>query len=141
MADRLSKARRSENMRQIRSKNTKPELLIRRLLSRMGYRFRLHRADLPGKPDLVFPARKKIIDVRGCFWHRHPGCLDSHIPKSRLDYWRPKLRRNVQRDGKNQKALRALGWKSFVVWECEATDRNLITLRRALARFLGKSKS
>ncbi|MGO9518831.1 MAG: very short patch repair endonuclease [Candidatus Korobacteraceae bacterium] len=137
MVDLLSRARRSQNMRQIRSKDTKPEMAVRRLLHAMGYRFRLHRSTLPGKPDLVFPRRKKIVDVRGCFWHRHVGCVDSHIPKSRAGYWGPKLRRNVQRDKRNLKCLRELGWRVFVIWECEVTQSNIAKLRSRLGHFLG----
>lgn len=132
----MSRARRSKNMRQIRSKDTKPEMAVRRLLREMGYRFRLHRVTLPGKPDLVFPSRRKIVDVRGCFWHRHNGCVDSHIPKSRAGYWGPKLRRNVRRDRRNLKRLRDLGWKVLVVWECEVTQSNIAKLRSKLRHFL-----
>jgi DNA mismatch endonuclease, patch repair protein len=100
----------------------------------MGYRYRLHVTKLPGKPDLVFPRLRRIIDVRGCFWHRHPGCIDSHIPKSRTFYWRPKLRRNQRRDKENTRKLRKLGWRVLVVWECEV--RNASKLSRRIARFL-----
>lgn len=102
----------------------------------MGYRYRLHVADLPGKPDLVFSRFKKIIEVRGCFWHQHKGCIDSHIPKSRTDYWVPKLRRNIQRDRKNSKNLYALGWDVLVLWECELND--LETLHERVRTFLAQ---
>ncbi len=105
-------------MRRIRSKGMKPELIVRRLVHGMGYRYVLHSPKLPGKPDLVFPKHKKIIEVRGCFWHQHRGCVDSHIPKSRTEYWIPKLDRNKQRDATNLRRLRALGWEVLVVWEC-----------------------
>lgn len=137
VVDLLSTARRSQNMRQIRSKNTKPEMVVRRLLHKLGYRFRLHMATLPGKPDLVFPGRKRVVDVRGCFWHRHVGCVDCHIPKSRVAYWGPKLRKNVRRDVRNSKRLRELGWKAFVVWECQVSQRKLSKLQNRLERFLG----
>jgi DNA mismatch endonuclease, patch repair protein len=125
---------RSETMAAIRSKDTKPEMLVRRLLHKSGYRFRLHRSDLPGKPDIVLPSRKKVIFVHGCFWHQH-DCAFSHVPKSNLLYWAPKLQRNQVRDREHIKALRAAGWKSLVLWECELdkSDR----LFRRLSKFLG----
>jgi DNA mismatch endonuclease, patch repair protein len=109
---------RSANMRAIRSKGMRPELEVRHLVHKLGYRFRLHRTDLPGTPDLVFPSRRKVIFVHGCFWHAH-GCKYSHVPKSNTDYWKPKLRRNHARDAKNLKALGARGWRALVIWECE----------------------
>src|ERR1035441_1852356 len=96
-------------MRRIRSRDTSPEMAVRRLVHSMGFRFRLHISELPGKPDLVFPRLSRIIEVRGCFWHQHPGCSDSHIPKSRISYWKPKLRRNQERDEENLRKLRKLG--------------------------------
>lgn len=134
MTDRLTPERRSENMRRIRAANTSPEMLVRRIVHGMGFRYRLHVADLPGKPDLVFPRLKKIIEVRGCFWHQHGRCVDSHIPRSRRDYWLPKLERNKNRDGKNIRKLRTLGYRILVVWECETKDEK--PLRRKLERFL-----
>lgn len=125
---------RSANMRAIRSKDMLPELTVRSLAHKLGYRFRLHRKDLPGKPDLVFAARRKVIFVHGCFWHSH-NCKAAHIPKSNLDYWVPKLERNQLRDGKNLEALRADGWQSLVIWECETRDEG--AMRKRLARFLG----
>ena len=122
-------------MRRIKSKGMKPELTVRRLVHSKGYRFRLHVSDLPGKPDLVFPKLKKVIDVRGCFWHQHGKCVDSHIPKSRVEYWRPKLQRNRRRDKKNNQQLQAVGWKVLVVWECEVP--NVARLSRMLSKFLG----
>ncbi len=109
-------------------------MLVRRIVHGMGFRYRLHVADLPGKPDLVFPRLKKIIEVRGCFWHQHGRCVDSHIPRSRRDYWLPKLERNKNRDGKNIRKLRTLGYRILVVWECETKDEK--PLRRKLERFL-----
>jgi DNA mismatch endonuclease (patch repair protein) len=111
-------------------------MMVRRLVHGMGFRYRLHVAELPGKPDLVFARLKRIIDVRGCFWHQHPGCIDSHIPKTRRSYWRPKLRRNQQRDEENACKLRELGWRVLVVWECELKDGG--KLERRLNRFLGR---
>jgi DNA mismatch endonuclease (patch repair protein) len=123
-------------MRRIKSKGMKPELIVRSLVHGMGYRYRLHLQDLPGKPDLVFRSRKKIIEVRGCFWHQHRGCSEAHLPKSRTDYWLPKLARNKQRDKENCKRLLKLGWRVFVVWECEIenTKRLSTTLRKFLGR-------
>ena len=108
-------------MANIRSKGMKPELIVRRLTHSMGYRYRLHRKDLPGKPDLVFPARRKVIFVHGCFWHQHgdPVCKIARRPKSNLDYWLPKLQRNVERDAEHHDRLSALGWQVLVIWECE----------------------
>ncbi|MGA3136025.1 MAG: DNA mismatch endonuclease Vsr [Terracidiphilus sp.] len=122
--DSISPKRRSENMRRIRSKGMAPELFVRRLVHSMGYRYRLHSPKLPGKPDLVFPARKKIIEVRGCFWHQHRGCVDSHIPKSRIEYWVPKLQRNKQRDSENLRKLRKLGWDVLLIWECNVRKQD-----------------
>ncbi len=136
--DRLTRQSRSENMRRIRSKGTKPELIVRQLAHKLGYRFRLHRTDLPGKPDLVFPRRRKIIMVHGCFWHGHddPACVDGQRkPKSNLDYWLPKLARNKARDAANLAALQALGWQLRIVWECEVRDA--AALRHRLTAFLG----
>jgi DNA mismatch endonuclease (patch repair protein) len=112
---------RSENMRRIRSKGMRPELAVRSLVHRMGYRYRLHRKDLPGKPDMVFASRRKVIFVHGCFWHSH-GCKLSHAPKSNLTYWKPKLERNRQRDKKVLAAIKAMGWDALVTWECETRD-------------------
>jgi DNA mismatch endonuclease (patch repair protein) len=136
MVDTISARRRSENMRRIRSKGTKPEMGVRRLVHMLGYRFRLHSTKLPGKPDLVFSSLRKTIEVRGCFWHQHKGCIDSHIPKSQVDYWRPKLRRNVRRDERNLKELRALGWRVLVIWECEVKTSKSQRLGARLNRFL-----
>lgn len=120
----------------IRSRDTTPELVVRRMVHSMGYRYRLHVSSLPGKPDLVFPRLRRIIDVRGCFWHQHEGCIDSHIPKTRQGYWRPKLMGNCQRDAVNGRRLKELGWRVCVVWECEVCQRK--RLARRLARFLGR---
>src|SRR3984957_2727649 len=113
---------RSENMRRIRSKGIRPELAVRSLAHNMGYRFRLHKKDLPGKPDLVFVSRRRVIFVHGCFWHSHKGCKVAHVPKSNVGYWRPKLERNQIRDRKNMEALRSAGWHTLVIWECEIKD-------------------
>ncbi len=110
-------------MSRIRSENTKPEHIVRSLLHRMGYRFRLHRADLPGRPDIVMPKYKTVIFVHGCFWHQHKGCREGIIPKTKRRYWGSKLRRNVLRDKEHVLALRKMGWRVVVVWECEAEKK------------------
>ena len=138
MADTLTPERRAENMRRIKSKNTKPEMVVRSLVHRLGYRYRLHRLDLPGKPDLVFSPRRKIIFVHGCFWHGHedPDCADGRRqPKSNLDYWLPKLARNKERDHVQAAEIETLGWAVMIVWECETRDRPRLTAR--LREFLG----
>lgn len=122
-------------MRSIRSRDTAPEMIVRRLVHRLGYRYRLHVAALPGKPDLVFPRLRRIIDVRGCFWHQHAGCVDSHIPKTKREYWAPKLQRNQERDKETGRQLRRLGWRVCVIWECETVDATKLSKR--LARLLG----
>ena len=139
MTDSISKPRRSANMAAIRSANTKPELTVRRLVHSLGYRYRLHSKDLPGKPDLVFGPRRKVIFVHGCFWHLHPkkNCLDARYPKSNTAYWTPKLARNTVRDAANVRSLRALGWQALVVWDCETKDAKRLTLK--LQRFLGEA--
>jgi DNA mismatch endonuclease (patch repair protein) len=134
--DSVSPSRRSQIMSRIRSSDTRPEMQIRRLLHGLGYRYVLHRRDLPGVPDLVFPSRRKIIFIQGCFWHQHRGCIDGRIPKSRVSYWRPKLQRNVERDRLNVSRLRRAGWKVMLVWECKAVKTETVCNR--LTRFLGK---
>ncbi|MEO1242496.1 MAG: DNA mismatch endonuclease Vsr [Pseudomonadota bacterium] len=128
MTDKISKQRRSENMRRITSKNTSPEIIVRKLVHSIGYRFRLHKKDLPGKPDLVLAKYRIAIFVHGCFWHQHGDktCKIARIPKSRPEYWIPKLARNVERDEIHREALIALGWQPHVVWECETQDQNLL---------------
>lgn len=123
-------------MAAIKSKGTKPEMRVRRLLHALGYRFRLHRADLPGKPDVVFSSRRSVIEVRGCFWHQHPdpSCASAHRPKSNSGYWGPKLERNQARDEANLRALEALGWRVLVLWDCELQDPSL---EQRLQDFLG----
>lgn len=121
-------------MSRIRSKDTKPELTVRRLVHSLGYRYRLHVADLPGKPDLVFPSRRCVIFVHGCFWHRHKGCQRCRLPKSRLDFWKPKLEANKRRDVTNKRGLTQLGWRYLVVWECQVKDDNLTN---KIVEFLG----
>jgi DNA mismatch endonuclease, patch repair protein len=127
--DRLSPEQRSAHMQLIRKVDTKPELVVRRLAHHLGYRFRLHRRDLPGTPDLVFPRLGKVILVHGCFWHQHPGCRFARTPKSRLDYWLPKLRRNQERDTQATKSLACLGWAVLVLWECEVLMAETVAVR------------
>jgi DNA mismatch endonuclease (patch repair protein) len=122
-------------MRAIRSKDMAPEVAVRKLVHRLGYRFRLHRKDLPGKPDLVFPSRRKVIFVHGCFWHCH-NCGEAHIPKSNRAYWGPKLERNRLRDAKHIEALAIAGWQSLVVWECETSEEE--ALKRRIVEFLNR---
>lgn len=121
-------------MQSVKQKNTKPELVIRQVLHRLGYRFRLHRKDLPGRPDIVLPRHRKAIFVHGCFWHWH-GCPKGQLPKSRLDYWLPKLEGNVNRDRTKMEQLELLGWSVLVVWQCETRD--LDELAKRLEAFVG----
>lgn len=136
MADIFTPEKRSECMRAIRSTNTKPERLVRSLVHALGFRFRIHRDDLPGKPDVVLPRLKKIIFVHGCFWHGHQQCRVAHTPKSNTSYWTPKLERTVRRDARNQRQLRRLGWSVMVLWECQLKDVGRVASR--LERFLNK---
>lgn len=135
--DTITPERRSENMRRIRSKGMRPEMTVRSAVHRMGYRYRLHTGSLPGKPDLVFRSRRKVIFVHGCFWHQHSRkrCGIARQPKSNRAYWRPKLRRNAERDARHRAELKALGWKVLVIWECQLDD--LVLLRRRVRDFLG----
>jgi len=136
MTDRLSPQARSRNMQAIKASGMKPELIVRRVTHALGYRFRLHRHDLPGRPDLVFPSRHKIIQVYGCFWHQHLNCPRSNVPKSRIEYWLPKLTRNADRDRRTRAALKAQGWKVLVIWECQTRDA--AKLKRRIGAFLGE---
>ncbi|MEO5357150.1 MAG: very short patch repair endonuclease [Nitrospirae bacterium YQR-1] len=124
-------------MRAIQSKDTKPEMIVRRLAHRMGYRFRLHRKDLPGTPDMVFPSRHAVIFIHGCFWHLHsdPNCKDARTPKSKTNYWQPKLVHNQTRDAKHEATLKLQGWRVLVLWECKIKDNE--ELKQQLLDFLG----
>ncbi|MBZ4370067.1 very short patch repair endonuclease [Corallococcus sp. AS-1-6] len=135
--DKISRKRRSANMSRIRAKDTQPEVLVRRIVHAAGYRFRLHRRDLPGRPDLVFPGLRKIIQVHGCFWHQHARCVDGRVPRSNAGYWGPKLERNKQRDVEVERALTKLGWSVLTVWECETAKPDLVAER--VLQFLGAS--
>jgi DNA mismatch endonuclease, patch repair protein len=130
--DTLTPLERSERMSRVRGKDTKPEWAVRRLLWAHGFRYRLHRRNLPGRPDIVFPRLKKVIFIHGCFWHRHPRC--GRLPKSRLEFWGPKLQENRARDLRNQRKLRKLGWDLLVIWECQLRDAESIGAR--VMRFL-----
>lgn len=124
---------RSATMRAVKGRDTAPEMLVRRLAHRLGYRFRLHRKDLPGSPDLVFPARRVAMFVHGCFWHGHDCPRGARMPKANADYWRAKLARNAERDRRALDELAALGWRTAVLWECELKDERALAARLAEA--------
>jgi DNA mismatch endonuclease (patch repair protein) len=131
-------AERSANMARIRSKDTKPEMLVRKALHKLGFRYRLHVRDLPGRPDIVLPKYRTIIEVKGCFWHGHT-CIDGRVPKSNSDYWVPKLARNQARDRANMRRLRSLGWSVHCVWECHACRPNQRLLDGRLTRIMSNA--
>ncbi|MFO0900236.1 MAG: very short patch repair endonuclease [Pirellulales bacterium] len=135
MPDTFSAAERSRIMAAVKSRDTTPEMVVRRLVHGLGYRYRLHARDLPGTPDLVLPRHGKIINVCGCFWHLH-GCPRCRIPSSRRDYWVAKLERNAARDRRVNRALRRAGWSVLVVWECQTRRERLDSLERRISRFL-----
>jgi len=138
--DTLTPTERSRRMALVRCKDTKPELMVRRLVHSLGFRYRLHNAKLPGRPDLVFGGRRKIIFVHGCFWHRHGRkCPLTRLPKSKLDFWRTKLEQNRIRDRKNYRSLRASGWDILVLWECELG--NVECVAEKIAAFLSKAQN
>lgn len=136
--DTLNPKERSERMSRVQAKNTKPELHVRRLISKLGYRYRLHDNKLPGKPDIVFKGRKKVVFVHGCFWHRHPDpkCALARLPKSRKEFWVPKLTDNRRRDIKNVAELRKNGWSILIIWECQLKNEELLI--KKLKGYLGK---
>jgi DNA mismatch endonuclease (patch repair protein) len=134
--DRLTPEQRSSNMAQIKGKNTKPEKLVRSLLHGMGYRFRLHNKQLPGKPDIVLPRYKAVVFVHGCFWHGHEGCKRATIPATRPEFWEQKISGNKDRDRRNIAALEDLGYHCSIVWQCELKD--VEALKRRLSGFLGE---
>ena len=129
MTDIFEPGKRSEIMSRVRSRDTKPELVVRRIAHGLGFRFRLHRKDLPGRPDIVFPRHRAVIMVHGCFWHRHPGCKNASTPKTRESFWNAKFADNVVRDRRNQTALGELGWRVMVIWECETRDHEAVAAR------------
>lgn len=134
MADVLTPAQRHKNMSAIKGKNTKPEMIVRSLVHSMGYRYRLHRKDLPGKPDMVFPKRKKVIFVHGCFWHIHSCRYGQVKPRTNADFWEQKRQSNVARDVQNVEKLEQLGWRVLTIWECEVKDVN--PLSKKITEFL-----
>jgi len=136
--DRISRAERSAMMSRIRSKNTKPERAVRSCIHRLGFRFRLHDRSLPGAPDIVLPRFRAVIQVHGCFWHRHRGCRFAYNPKSRTEFWAEKFRSNVKRDRKDVASIRRLGWRVLTVWECQTKD--LARVDKRVLRFLGSRK-
>lgn len=127
--DSFSPTERSEIMGRVRGKDTTPEMAVRSLLHSLGFRYRLHRPDLPGKPDIVLPKYKAVVFVHGCFWHRHAGCSRASTPATRRDYWLPKFQRTIDRDKRNQAELRSAGWNVIVVWECELRDIEQLAVR------------
>jgi DNA mismatch endonuclease (patch repair protein) len=135
MADHLTSKKRSWNMSLIRSKDTAPEIIVRKLLHSLGCRFRLHKKGLPGKPDIVLKKCKAVIFVHGCFWHQHRKCKRSNMPKNNRFYWKPKLNRNIKRDIQHKIDLRKLGWKTIIIWECET--KTIEKLRKKLIKVLG----
>jgi DNA mismatch endonuclease, patch repair protein len=138
MADTRTPDQRRRIMQSVKTENTGPECKVRRLLHRLRYRYRLHPKSLPGKPDIVFPSRKAAIFVNGCFWHSH-GCSKGKPPKSRLEYWGPKLQANQRRDAAKSAELRALGWRTLTVWQCEVKDARKLTPK--LIKFIDRPKS
>lgn len=129
VTDTLTKEQRSRNMSRIRGTNTRPERAVRSLLHRMGFRFRLHRRDLPGRPDIVLPKYRTVVLVHGCFWHRHAGCRFAYTPKSRVIFWKAKFAANVKRDNSVRAALTSSDWKVVTVWECELRDIQALEMR------------
>lgn len=136
MAESLTKEQRSANMARIRSKDTGPEMIVRRIVLSLGLRYRVHRSDLPGKPDLVFTGRRKVVFVHGCFWHSHRCREGRRTPKSNVAYWSKKRCSNVLRDRRHRRCLRELGWRVLVIWECETHPRRRTELAAKLQRFL-----
>lgn len=139
MTDTMSPHERSRRMALVRSVDTKPEMIVRKLIYGMGYRYRLHCRDLPGKPDLVFRSRRAVIFVHGCFWHRHSGCKSARMPKSKVAFWKAKLEGNKKRDVRDIGELKTSGWKVLIIWECELKSVKTLTTR--LQRFLDEGKT
>jgi DNA mismatch endonuclease (patch repair protein) len=134
--DTFDREKRSEIMKKISGKNTYPEMVVRKMLHRMGYRYRLHRTDLPGKPDIVLPKYKKIILIHGCFWHGHEGCKRSKLPDTNRDFWRKKISKNMERDRYVIEELKRLGWSVLTIWNCEIRNKNLKKLEEKLEGFI-----
>jgi DNA mismatch endonuclease (patch repair protein) len=136
MADRLTPQERSRNMSRVKGRDTKPELLVRSIVHRLGYRFRLHEKRLPGRPDVVLPRHRKVIFVHGCFWHGHAGCRKAARPSTNREFWDKKIDGNIARDRANIRALRRAGWKVLVIWQCAMRDRG--RLEKKLVKFLSE---
>ena len=134
MTDIVDSRRRSKMMARIRGRDTAPEITVRRISHGLGFRFRLHRKDLLGRPDLVFPRHRLAVFVHGCFWHRHSGCRYAYTPKSHIAFWMEKFAHNIARDRRNEEALRNLGWQVLLIWECETRDKE--TVRQYLERHI-----
>jgi DNA mismatch endonuclease (patch repair protein) len=141
MPDIVPPHKRSEMMSGIRGRDTKPELEVRRYLHALGLRYRLHVADLPGRPDIVFPRHGAVVFVHGCFWHRHPGCRFAYQPKSNEEFWTSKFAKNIERDKRDALALTAMGWRVFVAWECETDDLRLADLSEQIRAVTDRSGS
>ncbi len=137
-AKHVSPISRSENMSRIRGKDTKPEIKVRKLIHALGYRFRLHGRNLPGSPDLAFPGKRAVIFVHGCFWHRHPGCVKCTFPKTRIEFWKDKFEKNVERDLRAVSQLHQLGWRVMTIWECESINER--DVRSRVSQFLDNQK-
>ena len=133
--DKLSQMQRSKNMAAVKGKNTTPEIRVRRMLHQMGYRFRLHRKDLPGKPDIVLPKYRVCIFVHGCFWHQHPGCKRATIPQTHKLFWKEKFYKNSERDLQTKQHLKELGWRVYTIWECETKNLSE-NFRQLILKFL-----
>lgn len=138
MVDKFSKHKRSEIMSHIKSKNTKPEITVRKIIHSLGYRYRLHRKDLPGKPDLAFIKIRKVIFINGCFWHGHSGCKKSALPDTHYEFWNNKIKNNVNRDTLNYKRLEDMGWKYLVIWQCEIKNDKLENIKPNIIHFLNE---
>ncbi len=123
----------------IRGKDTKPEMVVRRFLHRLGFRYRLHRRDLPGRPDIVLSKYRTVVEVKGCFWHRHQGCPFAYVPKSNRKFWQEKLNGNRERDRRNLRKLNELGWRVIEIWECELRDDQILAKLPAMIRFTGST--
>lgn len=137
--DKFSQEKRSSIMGSVKSKNTAPELIVRRLLHNLGYRFRLHRKDLPGSPDIVLPKYKKIIFVNGCFWHGHENCRKSKLPVTNSKFWSDKISKNIERDKESIKKLTEMGWSCLTIWDCQTTKKNLPQLTTILNEFINNN--
>ncbi len=138
MADIFSADKRTEIMKKVRTKDTGCELVVRKMIYAMGYRYRLHKKSLPGKPDIVFSGRKKVIFVNGCFWHGHSGCSRGKLPEANVSFWQKKIEGNKLRDVKVVKQLKKIGWQSLIIWQCQASGRNASKLKSRIKKFIEK---